>query len=183
VLTKGGYLLRRLSYEFPSCRLGNLLRLTLPRFFSLQGHAHTHILAMSAYEKDGEDNNVAGVPTSMCPEGSVPLHDLCERCRELFDNWSLLDRGVTGLVLKNSHERKIGTPVQLSRSQEFCHFCAMVFSRIKDDKDLDPNKSLTLDVHSMDIKHMCFLLSIGNGEDLRDIGLYLTWYKCKMRSG
>jgi hypothetical protein len=142
---------------------------------------------MSTSEKDSDDaDGVAGVQPSTSPEGSVPLHELCERCRELFDNWELLDLlddGVTSSKSICSYSRELCTPVQLSQSQELCHFCAMVLSRIKDYEDWDPNKTLTLETILARKSSTHLSLNIRNNGIPRHIGLYVKRFKCKLLSG
>jgi hypothetical protein len=81
----------------------------------------------SAMEIDDlDDANTFAAP---CPEGSVPLHQVCDNCRHFFDSWEAFN--VIEVRPKASPDVcdkkfELCTIAQLLRSKQTCHFCALV---------------------------------------------------------
>ena len=69
------------------------------------------------------------------PEGSVPLHRLCDRCRQMFDTWDKTCQwfGATeGLEPSRGYERyELCTLTDMMKSRQSCHLCEMLYSQIK----------------------------------------------------
>lgn len=84
----------------------------------------------------------------LCPEGSVPLHRLCERCREFFDTWEPLDwlqnRELREIDEFTDFEKSFATVAQLSQSQGSCHFCMILLSQITNIEQLEPTTNFGL---------------------------------------
>jgi len=69
------------------------------------------------------------------PEGSVPLHRLCDRCRQMFDKWVELYKwfGATeGLEPSCGYKTyDLCTLTELMESRNLCHLCEMLYSQIE----------------------------------------------------
>jgi hypothetical protein len=98
-----------------------------------------------------------------CPEGSVPLNRLCDRCQRFFDNqtevhawfdepqlppdignWSiphpLFPDMRTSQTNPEASAFEFCTVAQLMESQEFCHFCKMLISNLDNYDDVLPHE-------------------------------------------
>lgn len=70
-----------------------------------------------------------------CPEDLVPLHQLCNRCRRFFDNWTEMHACFEGppIVETNldikSEILKLCTVAELMESRDACHSCEMLFEQ------------------------------------------------------
>jgi hypothetical protein len=72
-----------------------------------------------------------------CPEGSVPLHRLCDNCQKFFDSWDVLDLLGPGRVAKDvpaypEEEYHFCTITQLLSSQGRCHCCMLLLASMID---------------------------------------------------
>jgi len=69
------------------------------------------------------------------PEGSVPLHRLCDRCRQMFDTWDKTCqwfRETEGLKPSRGYEEyELCTLTEMMESRHSCHLCEMLYSQIK----------------------------------------------------
>jgi hypothetical protein len=113
------------------------------RLQQTQGHIlHSH--------HDGDIAIVERLPVEsegeLCPKGSVLLHRLCNRCRRFFD---VLTDGSTWLgdyseegEIKDWRRLESCTLADLINDQKFCHFCAIVYSILRNNDNLSPYCSI-----------------------------------------
>ena len=77
---------------------------------------------------DSQDDSV--------PEGSVPLHRLCDRCRQMFDSWDRSHawfEATEGLKQSRGYEEyELCTLTEMMESRHSCHLCEMLYSQIKE---------------------------------------------------
>jgi hypothetical protein len=86
-------------------------------------------------EMENNDGNGADTFNTPCPEGSVPLHQVCDNCQHFFDTWKAFDMVANWnkALLKIPQEKfELCTVAYLLQSKQTCHFCSMLLSRLKD---------------------------------------------------
>ncbi|KAH6876261.1 heterokaryon incompatibility protein-domain-containing protein [Alternaria rosae] len=91
---------------------------------------------------DSQDDSV--------PEGSVPLHRLCDRCRQMFDTWDKTCEwfgGTMGLEPSRGYERyELCTLTEMMNSRQSCHLCEMLYSQIKQDDGIPLHKPIVCQI-------------------------------------
>jgi hypothetical protein len=70
-----------------------------------------------------------------CPEGSVPLHELCDNCKRFSANWELLhlftdSKSMTAHSESVKNEYTLCMIEELVRSRATCHLCTMVLYQL-----------------------------------------------------
>lgn len=84
---------------------------------------------------DDEDPTRTDSWDDSVPEGSVPLHRLCDRCRQMSDKWDKSDawfgpsKGPEPFSGYETYE--LCTLAELRKSRHFCHLCEMLSSQIE----------------------------------------------------
>jgi hypothetical protein len=83
-----------------------------------------------------------------CPEGSVPLHQLCDNCTRFFETWELMD-WFANASPRNSPPRELHKKYDLCtlkhlNSEENCHFCMMISISLSGTKGLDLDAMIRL---------------------------------------
>lgn len=83
--------------------------------------------------EDGTVLALRSIESETCPEGSVPLHRLCDNCEKFFDNWEVLDWIESGqqpedVSLLNAKLYQFCTVAQLLDSQGRCHCCMLLLA-------------------------------------------------------
>jgi hypothetical protein len=84
----------------------------------------------------GDDTKNVHTPASLppepdpCPEGFVPVHQLCENCTQFFNNWEYLEwfltKDVDEWTMQSDKWYNLCTVGHLLRSRKSCHFCIML---------------------------------------------------------
>jgi hypothetical protein len=73
-------------------------------------------------------------PTQPIPQGSVPLHDLCERCSKFFREWralTWLQEHRQGVPSSSWPIIRFCTIAQSNQSAQRCHFCKKLVSHLQ----------------------------------------------------
>jgi hypothetical protein len=83
----------------------------------------------------------------LCPKGSVPLHQLCNRCQRFFDVFTdestwFEDSPKEGDEIKDWRMLESCTLADLINDQKSCHFCAIVYSILRNNDSLSPYCSI-----------------------------------------
>ena len=73
-----------------------------------------------------------GPSSSACPEGSVPLHNLCENCRRWAQRHWAMDEGLEEVDMrtlraKDHEEHFVSTVADFLETSQTCHLCIMVY--------------------------------------------------------
>jgi hypothetical protein len=93
-------------------------------------------------DDDGESNEELPLRSEeVCPEGSVPLHQLCDRCRRMLDGWTEMyawfdESGSRGTCRFESWIPDSCTLKELVRYRKTCHLCELLCSGFKDYVDM-----------------------------------------------
>jgi hypothetical protein len=100
-----------------------------------------------------------------CPEGSVPLHQLCDNCFRFFESWKYLDwfqktrQSWGGDIIPSalSGDHVLCTVARLLQTQEDCHFCKMVVSLLPNAESCHPVESVGLHLNKYldDLAKIC----------------------------
>ncbi|KAH8622146.1 hypothetical protein IG631_23252 [Alternaria alternata] len=113
------------------------------RLRQTQGHIlHSH--------HDGDlaiqERPPVGSEGELCPNGSVPLHRLCNRCRRFWnvftDESTWFENPSEEGEFKDWRRLESCTLADLRNDQKFCHFCAIVYSILRDNDSLSPYCSI-----------------------------------------
>ena len=122
------YLIRPFTRAQTKDRCSTQLRLGQTQGHILHSHHDGDLAIVDRLLVESEED--------LCPEGSVPLHRLCPRCRRRFD--ILTDESVwlvespEGSEIKSRRRRDSCAPAEMMNDQKTCHFCAIVCSVLRD---------------------------------------------------
>jgi hypothetical protein len=121
-----------------------------------------------------------------CPEGFVPLQQLCDNCSRFFASWVYLDwyqESRPGLYATVPTALRRGQYTlciiaHVLQSQDDCHFCKMVVSLLPNAESSHPAESIALRVGVMSNDPSELIISCEK-KNIMKTGLYLRTFEGK----
>ena len=122
----------------------------------------------------------------LCPKGSVPLHQLCDWCRRMFDTFADVYTWFEGSPRKfGIKPRKLESCTLLSdlvKNLESCHFCAITYSMLRDKDNLPPDCSVAFRVDEETFKRKFALINVYFDGNRHCFNVMIEFFLCECHS-